>query len=556
MINELGPFVRLFRRHSRWMVLGTLLGLATVLAGVGLLSLAGWFISAAAFAGLTLTSAHLFNIFYPSIGVRLFAITRVVSRYAERVFTHDATFRILAGLRTWFYRRIEPLAPARLSRYRSADILNRVVADIDALDNLYLRVLSPSLVAAVMLVIMAVFLGFFDRAIAGAAVICLFAGGFGVSLAAGRAGSAAGGELARRTALLRIRIVEGLQGLAELLVFGAHPSYLDSVAAQDRDLVESQRRLSHIQGAATALITLFSGLAVTAAVYIGADRVNQGWLDGANLALIAFAVLAAFEAMLPLPGAYQYLGRIREGCRRLLELVAAEPLVQFPRASARRPKEYSLRFEGVSFRYQRRLPWVLRHVDFVVSQGRRLVVTGQTGVGKSTLIHLLARFWDPVQGRILIGGRDIATFSEADLRRLVAVVPQDPYMFNASLRDNLLLADPGVSEQDLWEALEAAQLKTFVGGLPDGLDTWVGETGQQLSGGQIRRLAVARAIVQDAPIWVLDEPTEGLDAVTQRAMMRTLDIATEGKTVLLITHRRIGLRPTDKTIELQHSRII
>lgn len=554
--GELAPFIRLLLSHWKWMALGTLFGLFTIIASVGLLSLAGWFISATAAAGLTVATAYLFNFFYPSIGVRLFAIIRTAGRYTERIVCHDTTFRILESLRTWFYRHLEPLAPSRLMQYRSGDILNRIVSDIDALDNLYVRVLSPSVVALLLWLTLLLFLWIFAPVIAGSAFLFLFAAGFVVPAVAVRVSAKPGRQLPRRTADLRVRIVEGLQGLAELLVFGGHHDHLQNVEESNRALLKSQLQMSHIRGITTALITLLSGLAVLTVLYFGVDLVNRGALDGANLALVGLAVLASFEAVLPLPLAYQYLGQTREAGHRLLQIINTEPAVRFPEASITRPTMFDIKFEQVNFRYKDEEPLALSDVDFHVPQGERVAVIGETGAGKSTLVHLLVRFWNPTSGHILVGDIDIRTLSESDLRQHIAVVSQQPHMFNASLRENLLLASPKAREQDLRQALDAAQLIDFVNSLPDGLDTWIGEAGKLLSAGQARRVAVARAILRDAPIWVLDEPTEGLDRITERQVMRKLYDLTADRTVLLITHRLVDFHRMDNIVMLERGRII
>ncbi|UCG12748.1 MAG: cysteine/glutathione ABC transporter ATP-binding protein/permease CydC [Deltaproteobacteria bacterium] len=556
MNGELGPFIKLFYRHWKWMALGTLFGLLTITASVGLLSLAGWFISATAAAGLTVATAYLFNFFYPSIGVRLFAIVRTAGRYAERIVCHDTTFRILESLRSWFYRHLEPLAPSCLMQYRSADILNRIVADIDALDNLYVRVLSPSVVALLLGIIVLSFLWIFDPVIAGTAFLFLFAAGFAVPVVAAKVSEQTARQLPLRTADLRVRIVEGLQGLPELLVFGGHHRHLNNVEESNRALLQSQLQMSQIRGFSTALITLLSGFAVLTVLYLGVDLVNRDVLDGANLALLGLAVLASFEAVLPLPLAFQYLGQTREAGHRLLEIVNSEPAVSFPEKSNPEPVQFDLKFDQVSFRYFDDGPLAVSEVDFHVSHGQRVAVIGETGAGKSTLVNLLVRFWNPTSGRILLGGNDIRTLSESDLRGYVAVVSQQLHMFNSSLRENLQIARPGASEGDLRQALDSAQLIDFVDSLPDGLDTWIGEAGKLLSAGQARRLAVARAILRDAPIWVLDEPTEGLDRITEQQMMKVLHGLTADRTVLLITHRLVDLHSMDRIVMLERGRII
>jgi ATP-binding cassette subfamily C protein CydC len=545
-------FMRLFRPHYARMGLGTLLGSAAILASVGLLALSGWFISAAAFAGLTLSTAHLFNFFVPSVGVRVFAISRTLARYAERLVSHDATFAMLATLRAWFYRKIEPLAPARLMRHGTADLLNRVVADIDALDNLFVRVLSPSVVAVVTVVVVTVLLSTFDPAIAAAALLFMMAAGLGVPWAAAKSGALAGEALSRQTRVLRVRVVEGIQGLAELSVYGTWREHLTALDQANRALVAAQLRMSRIRGAATAATTLLSGFAVTSVFYLGVELVHGGHLDGAFLALMGLALMAAFEALLPLPWAYQYLGQTRAAARRLLTLVEAAPEVSFPEGAGAGVHDFDICLEAVDFRYTDSDPWVLRGLDFTIGHGRRVAIVGETGTGKSTLVNLLVRFWDPVAGTIRIGGQDLRHFGESDLRRMINVVSQHAHLFNETIRHNLLLARPQASDDDLKQALEKAQLLGFVDGLPQGLETWLGPGGRTLSGGQARRLALARAFLkEEAPIWVLDEPTEGLDRATEQKLMQALWQATAGRTVVLITHRTADLGRFDEIMLME-----
>jgi ATP-binding cassette subfamily C protein CydC len=554
--RSLKAFVRLLSRHWKWMAAGSLFGLIATTATVGLLALSGWFLSAAAFAGLSTTAAQTFNYFFPSIGVRIFAISRTLARYAERVVSHDATFRILESLRIWFYERIEPLAPARLMRYRSGDILNRVLADIDALDNLYLRVLSPTLVAGLLVAGLTVFLSLFDPLIALTTLGWLVVAGFGIPAAAGIAGAAAGRRLSHLMTQLRIQIVEGIQGLPELLVFNRCRDYLGRMDRNNHNLLDVQRRMSHIRGVSFAGVTLTSGLAVLWALYQGAALVSSGVLHGASLAMIALTVLAAFDALMPLPSAYQYLGRTRKAARELLEVVGSEPPVAFPENSLAALRHFDVSFDRVSFRYTDNAADAVHDIRFHLPAGQRFAVLGPTGAGKSTLAHLMVRFWDVQSGSVRIGGEDIRNLSESVLRQSVSLVSQQAHMFNASVRENLLIARPGATEPELWQALAAVWLEDFVKSLPQGIDTWIGESGRLVSGGQARRLALARAILCDAPIWVLDEPTEGLDRTTERRIMETLFEVTSGRTVLFITHRLVGLDRLERILLMEDGRIV
>jgi len=555
MWRELAPFVKLFRAELKPMILGILCGLIAITSAVGLLALSGWFISAAAYAGLTVATAQLFNFFHPGIGVRMFAIGRTLARYAERIVSHDATFRLLQRLRSWFYIHLEPLAPSRLMMFRSGDVLNRIVADIDALDNLYLRVLSPSTVALVTSLLVVAFLAIFDPALARSTALYLAIAGLGVTAAALKLGQPCGREIAHRTSELRVRVIDTLQGLAELLIFDTDGHHLEAVKQSSRALLQSQLRMSHIRGLSLALITLISGLAVMTALYLAVDLVKLDMLDGANLALIALTILAAFEAILPLPAAYQYLGRTREAGRRLLEIVDMQPQITYPDTSVRLSTQPGVTFENISFRYSAKAPRALKDVTLQIPAGHRVAVIGETGSGKSTLVHLLVRFWNPDSGHIRLAGEDIRSFSEAELRRSISVISQQPHMFNATLRETLQIARPAAGDDDLLAALESAGLEEFVQSLPDGLDTWVGEAAKLLSGGQARRVALARAMLHDAPLWVLDEPTEGLDTITERKLMRALAHKTRDRTLLLITHRLVDLHWMDQVVMLDRGRV-
>ena len=554
-MRELRPFLRLLKPHRHWMALGLLLACTAGAAGAGLLGLAGWFISASALAGLTPLTAHLFNLLHPSVGLRIFAISRTAGRYAERIVNHDITFRILESLRTWFYLRLEPLAPAGLGKYRFGDILDRIVADIDALDNLYIRVLTPSIVAMAMALLVTGIFWHFDP---GAALV-LFSGmvlaGFVLPMVAGHAGTDPGRALARHSARLRIHTVEGLQGLAELLVFNAADRHLRKIERCQNALIRTQGRMSHIGGATSAGLTLVSGASVGTLLYIGSGHVEDGQLDGAILAMMAFAALAAFEVIWSLPAAFQYLSRTQEASRRLLEIVEQAPAVAFPAASAP-PADFDISFDGVTFRYDPEGPDVLKDFHLRIGHGERVAVMGATGAGKSTLVNLLVRFWDPGEGLIFVGGQDIQTLSEGCLRQGMAVVSQQSHLFNATIRENLRVACPNADDDQLWSALRAARLDGFVSALPQGLDTWTGEAGQRLSGGEARRMVIAQAVLRDAPLWLLDEPTEGLDSANEQQLMNTLYDLTAQRTMLLITHRPVALDRMDRIAILDNGRIV
>jgi ATP-binding cassette subfamily C protein CydC len=304
-----------------------------------------------------------------------------------------------------------------------------------------------------------------------------------------------------------------------------------------------------------AAMHLLSGAAVLAALYLGCGLVASGRLSGDMLALLALAASAAFESVFGLPAAFQFFSRTRAAGGRLVEIVEAEPAVVFEESSEAPPDRPDLVFDSVSFRYRAELPLALENVSFSVPEGRRLSIVGESGAGKSTLANLLVRFFDPATGCIRIGGTDIRSLSEPGLRRTVAVISQQSHLFSATIRENLLIAQPNADADELHRALAAARLADFVERLPDGIDTWVGEAGRLMSAGQARRLTVARAVLRAAPIWLLDEPTEGLDRRTEKELVESLLEATAGRTTLWITHRLVGMESMDAVLVMQNGRV-
>jgi thiol reductant ABC exporter CydD subunit/thiol reductant ABC exporter CydC subunit len=550
------PLLRRMGRQWPWMLLGAFLGWAALSAGVGLLALSGWFLSAAAHAGLAVASAQAFNFFLPSIGVRLCAMVRTAARYAERLVTHNTTFKILAELRGWYYRRLEPLAPAGLLRFRSGDLLNRIVADIDVLDNLYARVLSPFASALLVVALVGVGLTWVDRGIATWALAWLGLGALILPAAVTGSGRSAGRRLARQMAGMRGLLVDGLRGMAELLVFEADGSHRRRLARYHQRLVSAQFRMSMVTGFGAAAVVTLSGLATVTTLYLGVARVHQGQMAGTLLALAVLAVLAAFESIQPLLAAFQYLGQTREAGIRLMAVVRQPPPVTFRREDTRRPGDGAVVFDGVSFAYPGQADPVFSDLSLTIASGEHVVLVGESGAGKSTLTALLARFWDPTRGRIALGGRDLKQLSESDLRRSLGVMDQGAHLFNDTVRANLLLAAPDADETQLVQALDRACLLEAVNAMPQGLDTWVGELGHRLSGGQARRLAVARTLLRNAGVWVLDEPTEGLDGPTADRMMQGILTAARGRTLVVITHRPVASARFDRLLRLEAGQVL
>lgn len=579
-MRDLLRLVGLVRPHWRLALLGLFLSLATLMANLGLLALSSWFIASMALAGL---AGALFDYTTAGAGVRALALGRAAGRYAERLVNHDVTFRILSALRVWFYERIEPLAPARLSSYRSGDLLSRIRADIDTLDDFYVRGVVPSIVAVLAVACILPFLAHFDARLAAIDGAGLAFAGVLLPLLLRRLSARPGRERVAWAAELRASIVEEVQGMAELVALGAAEAHADRIEAAGREMDGRQRTLASLQGLGDAGIVAASATAVWAAAFVLAPVVAGGGLPRADMAMLTVLVLASFETIMPLPGVMQRAGEMAAAARRLFQIIDAEPAVKEPaarepavtRAGAAAqsapawflPKEgipgpVSISIRDLCFRYSPELPWAIDGLSLEIPAGTRLGIIGPTGAGKSSLVNVLLRFWDFQAGSITVRGPDaveydLRSITTEDARKLFSVVPQAPYLFHASIRENLLIALPSSSDsaaplrgQELESAIQVAQLTELIASLPDGLDTVVGETGREISTGEMQRIAVARALLRDAPVTILDEPTEGLDDRTARLLLDAAARRLAGRTLVVITHRERELAIVNSVFRL------
>ena len=552
-MRELLRLLRLLGPSWRWQALGILLGVLVILANLGLLALSGWFIAGMGLAGLGLMRIE---IFLPAAAIRALAIARTVGRYLERLVTHEATLRLLSDFRVWFYTHLEPLAPARLQTHRSGDLLSRIRADIDSLDNAYLRVLAPTVTAAICVLLVTGFLARFSAGVAAVDLAGLLLVGLALPIFAFRAGRGPGSRAVALRAHLRADIADTVRGFEELQVFGALPRQTARHAADDATLAALQFRETRVEAAAAGATLFLMQATMVASLLLAIPLTRARALPGPDLAMIVLLVLASFDTVSALPAAYRALGQTLAAARRIFAIVDTQPAVPEPAVAAAAPGRFDITFRGVSFRYEDGAPWALRDVSFHVPQGTALGITGHSGAGKSSLGHLLLRFWEFQEGEILVGGVPIRALAGETLRGLCATVAQQTHLFNTSIRENLRIARPQASDTEMEAALRDAGILEEVRAMPQGLETLVGELGTHLSGGQARRIAIARAFLKDAPILILDEPTEGLDAFAEDTVAKALTRLMQGRTTLLISHRGQALRGLAQVVTMSDGRVL
>ncbi|WP_086560443.1 thiol reductant ABC exporter subunit CydD [Streptomyces africanus] len=531
--------------------LALLLGSLALGSAVGLMATSGWLISRAS------QQPPVLYLMVAVTATRAFGIGRAVFRYAERLVSHDAVLRMLADTRVAVFRRLERLAPAGLRRTRRGDLLSRLVADVDALQDYWLRWLLP---AGAAVVVSAASVGFTAWLLpeAGAVLAAgLLAAGAGVPLITGAVARRAEHRLAPARGVLATRVADLLTGTAELAVAGALPARAAQAREADGVLTRIASRAATATALGDGLTALISGLTVTAAALTGAQAVAAGRLDGVTMAVVVLTPLAAFEAVLGLPLAVQYRQRVRRSAERVYEVLDAPEPVGEPEQPRQAPASpFPVAVKGLAARHAGQDRDALAGLDLTLDEGRRVAVVGPSGSGKTTLAQVLLRFLDADAGSYTLAGVDAYALDGDDVRRLVGLCAQDAHLFDSSLRENLLLAKKDATEDDLRAALRRARLLDWADGLPEGLDTLVGEHGARLSGGQRQRLALARALLADFPVLVLDEPAEHLDLPTADALTADLLAATEGRTTLLITHRLAGLEAVDEVIVLDQGQVV
>lgn len=530
------------------MALAVALGALTIGSGIALLSTSAYLISAAALL------PSIAELQVAIVAVRFFGISRGVFRYLERLASHSASLRLLADLRAWFYAALEPLAPARLQQAHSGDLLSRAVSDIEDLQDFFVRVLAPPLAAVLVTTAFCVFLTFFSPALALAAIASFAFVGLVVPIITRFIGRGPSASLVASRARLTQTVIDGLQGLADLMANNASAGHAARAIETGGAIAHAETRLAWTAALHTSLTTLGVNAGGWLVLWLAIPMVSSGRILGVDLAVVALGTLAAFEAVLPFAQSAQALEAQLPAARRVFELVDAPPPVPEPNRPAALSSSHNLSIRDLSFAYEAGSP-VLDGLSLDLPAGHKIAVLGASGAGKSTLFNLLLRFWDFQSGLIELGGIDIRQLPAEQMRAQFAVVPQQVHIFNATLEENLRLARPDATLADLEDAARRSGLLAFIEEQPAGWGTWAGEHGLRLSGGERQRLGVARALLRQAPILLLDEFTTHLDPATAQAVLAETLEAARDRSVLIIAHSLKGLSNLDAIYELMDGRL-
>lgn len=545
--------------HRGRILLALLLSALTIFSHIGLMATSAYLLARAALHPAVL------DLMVTIVGVRFFGISRAVFRYLERYTAHDVTFRILSRLRVRVYQALEPLAPARLTFMKSGDLLSRIVGDVEIQQNLYLRVLAPPLVAVLVLMGFGLFLCSFDQRLPFILSGFYLLGGLGIPFGVQALSKGTGENRVKEKAELGIQTLDLIQGMTEVLTFGQENEVLKKLKLTQKRYSKAERKFVREAGLSAALLGVVSNLGMWVVLVLGIILVEQGRLKGVYLGMLALGVFSSFEAIQPLPVALQYLKENKAAADRLWELIQMKPEVDEPKNEDPKDEESLqpiltftplLEFTQLNFRYGEEEPYVLKNLSLKVPLGGKVGIVGPSGAGKSSLINLLLRFWEYKEGSICLGGRELRNLNPEEVRKAFGVVTQKTHLFHVTIKENLLLANPQATDEEIYSACQKAKIHDFILSLPQGYESRVGEEGLKLSGGQRQRLAIARVLLKNAPILILDEATTGLDPVTERDVLQEMLQLMKGRTTLVISHHLPLVQNLDEVFVMNSGAIV
>lgn len=533
-----------------WILISTMTGFSTVAAGVGLLGTSAYLIASAAF------HPSIAELSVAVVGVRFLGISRGVFRYLDRLVSHHVNFRLLSILRIWFYDCLKLLAPARLIHYQRGDLLSRAIGDIDTLDQFYVRAVSPVISAIFATVGFSLLVGSWNVRLGWILAAGLSVTSFVLPALVYIFSRGPAKQLVDQRAILSQTMLDTLRGAAEMMVFQQQEEELTQINRVSLQTNRAQVGLAHSQGLSNGMNAVLTQGTVALMLLVGIPLVRTGELDGIMLAVIVLITMASFEISIPIAQAAQFWESSLQAARRLFEMADQQPAIIEPVIPVSVPEKPNILIRNLSFQYHGNLPLAADHLNINLSYGRKIALVGENGSGKTTILNLLMRFWDCQPGEILIDGILVQEFSPKELRQRIGYVSPGGAIFQTTLRQNLLLANPGALDADLLRVLDSVQLGEWVQTLPDGLDTWLGASGLTISGGQLQRIQLARGLLMDAPIYLLDEPTTHLDVETENRLISLFRSIFQNRSLVWVTHRLVGLDWLDEILVLDNGRVV
>lgn len=533
-----------------WILISTMTGFSTVAAGVGLLGTSAYLIASAAF------HPSIAELSVAVVGVRFLGISRGVFRYLDRLVSHHVNFRLLSILRIWFYDCLKLLAPARLIHYQRGDLLSRAIGDIDTLDQFYVRAVSPVISAIFATVGFSMLVGSWNVRLGWILAAGLSVTSFVLPALVYIFSRGPAKQLVDQRAILSQTMLDTLRGAAEMMVFQQQEEELTQINRVSLQTNRAQVGLAHSQGLSNGMNAVLTQGTVALMLLVGIPLVRTGELDGIMLAVIVLITMASFEISIPIAQAAQFWESSLQAARRLFEMADQQPAIIEPVIPVSVPEKPNILIRNLSFQYHGNLPLAADHLNIDLPYGRKIALVGENGSGKTTILNLLMRFWDCQPGEILIDGIPVQEFSPKELRQRIGYVSPGGAIFQTTLRQNLLLANPGALDADLLRVLDSVQLGEWVQTLPDGLDTWLGASGLTISGGQLQRIQLARGLLMDAPIYLLDEPTTHLDVETENRLISLFRSIFQNRSLVWVTHRLVGLDWLDEILLLDNGRVV
>jgi ATP-binding cassette subfamily C protein CydC len=549
------PLLRLLAPFKWQVLLSIIFGWATVISGIGLLATSAFLISVAALQ----PSIAVLQV--PIVGVRFFGLARGIFRYMERYVSHDTTFRLISRLRVWFYQALEPLAPARLMQYQSGDLLNRIHHNINSLEEFYVRAVAPPLVWLLVTTTASALLAVFSIQLGLILLVFQLLAGLIIPILVRRVSQNAEGTMINKRAELSAVLVDSIQGMADLRVFNAGEGLHRKVTIINLSIAEIQQKLGNLTGIESAAENILAHLASWLILVFTIPLVTTGQISGVFLGTLILAALASFEAAQQMPQAARSLQRGLAAANRLNEILDAKPTVSDPKSPLPIPKVNRIEIKDLFFAYPsadqyQQATYAIDGINLGLFPVKCLALVGPSGAGKTTLANLLLRFWDYDQGSILVGEHELHSFNQDDIRASIGVVSQRTHLFNSTIGENLLIAKPDAGIEEIKEACQLAQIDEYIESLPQKYETWIGEGGMRLSAGERQRLAIARVLLKNAPLLILDEPTTYLDPLTEIELLRALFSLMEDRSTLWITHRLTGMETMDEILVMDRGQIV